>query len=253
MSDITKGTQTISQLRNFCAFYAFLSSMEPKNHVEALTDADWINVMQAEINEFERNKVWHLEPRPKKKKTIGLKWVFRNKLDEHGIIVRNKTSLVVQGFNQQEGIDYEETFAPVARLEAIRQLISFAAYMGFRLYQMDVKCAFLNGYLDEEYFANLMSGEFEMSMMGELNFFLGLQIKKTEEGIMIHQQKYIKELIKKYKMENAKTNKTPMGIGTRLDEDPTGTCIDQTMYRDMIGSLLYSNLIFPCSTLSFKK
>ncbi|XP_021773512.1 uncharacterized protein LOC110737461 [Chenopodium quinoa] len=78
-----------------------------------------------------------------------------------------------------------------------------------------------------------------MSMMGELNFFLGLQIKQTEEGIMIHQQKYIKELIKKYKMENEKTNKTTMGIGTRLDEDPTGTCIDQTMYRGMIGSLLY--------------
>jgi hypothetical protein len=78
-----------------------------------------------------------------------------------------------------------------------------------------------------------------MSMTGELNFFLGLQIKQTEEGIMIHQQKYIKELIKKYKLENAKTNNTPMGIATRLDEDPSGTCIDQSMYRGMIGSLLY--------------
>ncbi|XP_021771859.1 uncharacterized protein LOC110736003 [Chenopodium quinoa] len=84
-----------------------------------------------------------------------------------------------------------------------------------------------------------MSGEFEMSMMGVLNFFLGLKIKETEEGIMIHQQKYIKELIKKYKLDNAKTNKTPTGTGTTLDEDPSGTCIDQTMYRGMIGSLLY--------------
>ncbi|XP_021766286.1 uncharacterized protein LOC110730771 [Chenopodium quinoa] len=78
-----------------------------------------------------------------------------------------------------------------------------------------------------------------MSMTGELNFFLGLQIKQTEEGIMIHQQKYIKELIKKYKLETAKTNNTPMGIATRLDEDLSGTCIDQSMYRGMISSLLY--------------
>ncbi|XP_021726639.1 uncharacterized protein LOC110693793 [Chenopodium quinoa] len=84
-----------------------------------------------------------------------------------------------------------------------------------------------------------MSGEFEMSMMGELNYFLGLQIKQTEEGIMIHQQKYIKELIKKYKLDNAKTNNTLMGIATRLDEDLTRTCVDQSMYRGMIGSLLY--------------
>ena len=75
--------------------------------------------MQDELNEFERNKVWHLEPKPKHKKVIGLKWVFRNKLDEHGIIVRNKARLVVKGYNQQEGIDYTEKFAPVARLEAI--------------------------------------------------------------------------------------------------------------------------------------
>ena len=108
--------------------------------------------MQDELNEFERNKVWHLEPKPKHKKVIGLKWVFRNKLDEHGIIVRNKARLVVKRYNQQEGIDYTKTFAPVARLEAIRILISFVAFMNFKLYQMDVKCAFLNGFLDEEVF-----------------------------------------------------------------------------------------------------
>ena len=106
--------------------------------------------MQAELNEFERNKVWHLVPKPEHQKVIGLKWVFRNKLDEHGIIVRNKARLVVKGYNQQEGIDFDETFAPVARLEPIRILVAFAAYMGFRLYRMDVKCAFLNGTLHED-------------------------------------------------------------------------------------------------------
>ena len=132
-------------MRNFCAHFAFLSTLEPKNHEEPLKDSEWIVAMQDELNEFERNKVWHLEPKLKHKKVIGLNWVFRNKLDEHGIIVRNKARLVVKGYNQQ-GIDYTETFAPVARLEAIRIIISFAAFMNFKLYQMDVKCAFLNGF-----------------------------------------------------------------------------------------------------------
>ncbi|XP_021766699.1 uncharacterized protein LOC110731177 [Chenopodium quinoa] len=112
ISDLSKGTQTRSQLRKFCAFNAFLSTLEPLNHKEALEDADWIVAMQEELHEFERNKVWHLEPKPKNQKVIGLKWVYRNKLDEHGTIVRNKARLVVKGYNQQEGIDFEETFAP---------------------------------------------------------------------------------------------------------------------------------------------
>ena len=93
-----------------------------------------------------------MEPKPKYKKVIGLKWVFGNNFDEHRIIVRNKARLVVKGYNQQEGIDFIETFAPVAKLEAIRILISFTAFMNFKLYQMDVKCAFLNGFLNEEVF-----------------------------------------------------------------------------------------------------
>ena len=84
--------------------------------------------------------------------------VFRNKLDDSGNIVTNKARLVVQGYNQQEGIDYDETFAPVARLEAIRLLIAFAAHKGFKLYQMDVKTAFLNGYLKEEVFVKQPPG-----------------------------------------------------------------------------------------------
>ncbi|XP_021747606.1 uncharacterized protein LOC110713471 [Chenopodium quinoa] len=180
-------------MRNFCAFNAFLSILEPRNHPKDLEDADWIVAMQEELNEFERNKVWHLEAKPKEKKIIGLKWVFRNKLDEYGTIVRNKAHLVVKGYNQQEDD------------------IIFGA-------TNDVLC---------KYFTDLMSGEFEMSMMGELNFFLGLQNKQTEKGISIHQQKYIKELLKKYNLDQEKTNHTPMGTGTGLDDDPTRTSVDQ--------------------------
>ncbi|XP_070017751.1 uncharacterized protein [Nicotiana sylvestris] len=115
-------------------------------------DADWINAMQDELNQFERSQLWHLATRPKDRSIIGTKWVFRNKLDEDGIVTRNKARLVVQGYSQEEGIEYNETFASVARLEAIRLLIAFATHMEFILHQMDVKSAFLNSYLKEEVF-----------------------------------------------------------------------------------------------------
>ena len=132
--------------------------MDSKNVYEALTDSDWISAMQEELHQFERNQVWHLVPKPKDRTIIGSKWVFRNKFDEQGTVTGNKARLVIQGYNQEEGIDYEETFAPVARIEAIRILIAFAAHMEFKLYQMDVKSALLNGYLKEEVYVMQPSG-----------------------------------------------------------------------------------------------
>ena len=125
---------------------------------EALGDVDWINSIQKELHQFERSKVWYLVPRPAGRTVIRTRWVFRNKLDENGVITRNKSRLVVQGYNQEEGTDYDETFAPVARMEAIRILIAFAAFMGFKLYQMDVNSAFLNGDLKEEVFVKQPPG-----------------------------------------------------------------------------------------------
>src|SRR3954468_7596657 len=101
-----------------------------------------------------RNDVWDLVPRPKGLNIIGTKWVFRNKLNEKGEVIRNKARLVAQGYSQQEGIVYTEIFAPVARLESIRLLISFSFQNNITLYQMDVKSAFLNGYIDEEVYVH---------------------------------------------------------------------------------------------------
>jgi len=101
--------------------------------------------MQEELHQFGRNKVWRLVPQSEDRTIIGTKWVFRNKLDGLGTVTRNNVRLVVQGYNQEEGIDYEETFAPIARIEALRILIAFAAHIEIKLYQMDVKSAFLNG------------------------------------------------------------------------------------------------------------
>ncbi|GJT57193.1 retrovirus-related pol polyprotein from transposon TNT 1-94 [Tanacetum coccineum] len=287
-----------SQAQDKSNFFCFLSTIKPKNINEALKDESWVIAMQEELNQFISNDVWELVPNPKNMTIIGTKWVYRNKLDENGVVSRNKARLVAQGYNQQEGIDYDETYAPVARLESIRILLAYACALDFRLFQMDVKSAFLNGFINEEVyvaqppgfidfakpnhvyrlnkalyrlkqapkawydrlkaflikhdytmrmvyntlftkkrdsniiivqiyvddiifgstcqemcddFAKIMHDEFEMSMMGELNFFLGLQIKQLEDGIFFNQSKYIKE----------------------------GESVDNTKYRGMIGSLLY--------------
>ena len=113
-----------------------------------MCDEFWALATQEELNQFERNKVWTLVPRPKHYPIIGTKWVFRNKMDEQGVITRNKARLVAKGYNQEEGIDYDETYAPVARLEDIRMLLAYASFMNFKLYQMDVKSAFLNGFIE---------------------------------------------------------------------------------------------------------
>ena len=114
--------------------------------------------MQEELNQFALNEVWTLVPRTPEMNVIGKKWVFRNKMDEHGVITRNKARLVAKGYNQEEGIDYDETYAPVARLEAVRLLLAFSCIKGFKLFQMDVKSAFLNGYINEEVFVSQPPG-----------------------------------------------------------------------------------------------
>ncbi|GJW64088.1 ribonuclease H-like domain-containing protein [Tanacetum coccineum] len=121
---------------------------------EALEDESWVDAMQEELLQFKIQKVWILVDLPYGKKAIGTKWVYRNKKDERGVVVRNKARLVAQGHRQEEGIDYDEVFAPVARIEAIRIFLAFASYMGFIVYQMDVKSAFLYGKIDEEVYVS---------------------------------------------------------------------------------------------------
>ncbi|GJX39695.1 retrovirus-related pol polyprotein from transposon TNT 1-94 [Tanacetum coccineum] len=211
-----------------CLFAYFLSKIEPKKVSEALKHQGWIDSMKEELNQFYRNKVWTLVPLPYGKIAIGSKWVFRNKKDEHGTTTKNKARLVAQDYSQEEGIDYDETFAPVARMQAIRIFLAFATYMNFKVYQMDVKSTFLNGKLKEEVyvkqppgfkiseftdyvckldkalyglkqapkacyklckqFEKLMTKKFEMSMIRELTYFFGLQIKQDDKGISISQE-----------------------------------------------------------------
>jgi hypothetical protein len=158
VGDIQSGVQTRSRLATFCAHYSFVSEKEPKTIDEALKDSDWIIAMQDELNNFKRNQVWELVERPKGHNVIGTKWVFKNKQDEEGYIVRNKARLVAQGYTQVEGLDFGKTYAPVARLEAIRILLAYACAHNIKLYQMDVKSAFLNGYINELVFVEQPPG-----------------------------------------------------------------------------------------------
>ena len=325
LGDISKGVTTRSRLVNFCEHYSFVSSIEPFRVEEALLDPDWVLAMQEELNNFKRNEVWTLVPRPKQN-VVGTKWVFRNKQDEHGVVTRNKARLVAKGYAQVAGLDFEETFAPVARLESIRILLAYAAHHSFRLFQMDVKSAFLNGpikeevyveqppgfederypdhvcklskalyglkqaprawyeclrdflianafkvgkadptlftktcdgdlfvcqiYVDDiifgstnqkscEEFSRVMTQKFEMSMMGELNYFLGFQVKQLKDGTFISQTKYTQDLLKRFGMKDAKPAKTPMGTDGHTDLNKGGKSVDQKAYRSMIGSLLY--------------
>jgi hypothetical protein len=149
LGDINKGVTTHSRLANFSEHYSFVSSIEPFRVEEALQDPDWVLAMQEELNNFKRNEVWSLVPHPKQN-VVGTKWVFRNKQDEHGVVTRNNARLVAKGYAQVAGLDFEETFAPVARLESIRILLAYAAHHSFKLFQMDVKSVFLNGPIKEE-------------------------------------------------------------------------------------------------------
>nr|GEW67318.1 retrovirus-related Pol polyprotein from transposon TNT 1-94 [Tanacetum cinerariifolium] len=211
---------------------------------------------------FKRLDVWVLVPGPDNISPLTLKWLFKNKHDEEQTVIRNKSHLVVRGYRQEEGIHFEESFALVTRMEAIRIFLAYAAHKSFTVFQMDVKTAFLHGSLKEDVyvcqpkgfidadhpshvyvddimfgsthpryiqlFFDLMKSRFEMSMMGEMMFFLGLQVNKSPCGIFINQSKYVLEILKKYGMESCDPVGTPMEIKDKLDLDQNGTLAKPT-------------------------
>ncbi|GJU52131.1 retrovirus-related pol polyprotein from transposon TNT 1-94 [Tanacetum coccineum] len=161
IGDPSRSVSTRKQLQTdamWCYFDAFLTFVEPKNFKQAMTEPSWIDAMQEEIHEFERLQVWELVPCPDKVMLIKLKWIYKVKTDEFGGVLKNKARLVAQGFRQEEGIDFEESFAPVARIEAIRIFVANAANKNMTIFQMDVKTAFLNGELKEEVYVSQPEG-----------------------------------------------------------------------------------------------
>ncbi|GKB46856.1 retrovirus-related pol polyprotein from transposon TNT 1-94 [Tanacetum coccineum] len=179
---------------------------------------------------------------------IKLKWIYKVKTDEYGGVLKNKARLIAQGFRQEEGIDLEESFASVARIKAIRIFVANAANKNMTIYQMDVKTAFLNGNLKEEVYVSQPEGFVDQNnpsqmttkfKMGQISFFLRLQISQSPRGIFINQSKYASEIVKKYSLDSTDSVDTPMIENKKFDEDLRGKPVDATLYRGMIGSLMY--------------
>ncbi|GJS71114.1 putative ribonuclease H-like domain-containing protein [Tanacetum coccineum] len=292
--------------------------------IRDLNSAPQTRRMIKNLKEHEPKKlqeVWTLVDLPNGKRAIGTKWVFRNKKDERGIVIKNKTRLVSQGYTQEEGIDYDEVFAPVARIEAIRLFLAYALFKDFMVYQMDVKSAFLYSKIEEKVyvcqppgfedpdfpdrvykvenalyglhqaprawyetlstylfnnrfqrgtidktlfikrdkgdillvqvyvddiifcskkkslcteFEKMMHKKFQISFMGEITFFLGLQVKHKQDGIFINQEKYVTEILKKFGFTDVKPARTPMETKKPLLKDEDGEEVDVHLYRLMI-------------------
>ncbi|GJV99019.1 retrovirus-related pol polyprotein from transposon TNT 1-94 [Tanacetum coccineum] len=275
-----------------CMFALTVSIVEPKNIKEAMADSAWIKAMQDELHQFDRLKVWELVDKPFGKMIFKLKWLWKNKKDEHQTVIRNKARLVAKGYAQERGIDFEESFAQVARLEAEEvyvaqpegfvdpdhpekvyllrkalyglkqaprawydELSNFLMSKGFtkgtidptlfkikygedillvQIYVDDIIFGSTNPKYSKR-FEKLMHSRFEMSLMGEMKFFLGLQIHQSPKGIFINQAKYALEILKKHNMDNCHSIGTPLATKPKLDVDLSGEPIDQSDYRSKIG------------------
>ena len=299
---------------------------EPSSYKQAATEVEWMDAMRTEIDAIERNNTWKLTELPPGHKAIGLKWVFKLKKDAEGKVIKHKARLVAKGYVQQRGIDYEEVFAPVTRLETVRLLLALAAKNSWEVHHLDVKSAFLNGELQEEvyvvqpegfvkkgqeykvyklikalyglrqapraWYARLskcleelgfikcpyehavytrreggevlvvavyvddllitgtslkniskfkkeMSSVFDMSDLGRLSYYLGMEVDQKDGYIELKQSAYARKVIEKAGMTGCNTVKYPMEPAEKLNKDERGKSVNPTQYKSMVGGLRY--------------
>lgn len=306
---------------------ALVESNDPLHYEDAVKNASWRLAMDSEINSIEKNKTWTLVELPIGAKKIGVKWVYKTKYNEHGDIDKHKARLVAKGYSQEHGVDYTEVFAPVARLETVRMIIALAAQKGWKIFQLDVKSAFLHGELSEDVyveqprgyekkgnehlvyklhkalyglkqaprawfsrieahfikegfqkcpteqtlftklgeggkilivciyvddliftgnddfmvadFKSSMLREFDMSDLGRMRFFLGIEVLQRDEGIYICQRKYALDVLKRFGMEKSNAVCNPIVPGFKIHRDEDGVKVDETYYKQIVGSLMY--------------
>src|SRR6185312_15070292 len=299
---------------------------EPRSFAEAEGHAAWRAAMQSEMDAVEKNRTWELADLPRGHRVITLKWVFKLKRDEAGTVVKHKARLVARGFVQQEGVDFDDAFAPVARMESVRLLLALAAQEGWRVHHMDVKSAFLNGDLKEEVYVHQppgfaipgkegkvlrlrkalyglrqaprawnakldstlkgmgfeqspheaaiyrrgkggnallvgvyvddlvitgtkdaevavfkeeMKATFQMSDLGPLSFYLGIEVHQDDSGITLRQTAYAKRVVELAGLTDCNPALTPMEERLKLSRDSTAEEVDATQYRRLVGSLRY--------------
>nr|GEU43314.1 putative ribonuclease H-like domain-containing protein [Tanacetum cinerariifolium] len=245
IGDLSSVTETRSMTR-------MVKDQEPKRVHQVLKDPSWIEAMQEELLLFKMQKVWVLVDLPKGKRAIGSKWVFRNKKDERGIVIKNKAQLVTQGHIQEEGIDYEEVFASIARIEdisaflyeTIEEEVYVCQPLRFedpdypdKVYVDDIIFGSTNKDLCKA-FERLMKDKFQMSSMSNLTFFLGLQLKQKQDGIFISQDKYVAKILRKFGLTDGKSTNTPIDTEKPLLKDSDGEDVDVHTYSVDAGASL---------------
>lgn len=307
--------------------FVMFTANDPTCFEEAQKDGKWRATMDAEIAAIEKNDTWELTELPAGAKKVVVKWVYKTKLNENGDVEKYKARLVAKGYTQKYGVDYTEVFAPVARMETIRMVISLAAQKGWKIFQLDVKSAFLHGELSEEVFIdqppgyhrkgaeqkvyklkkalyglkqaprawysriesyfvkegfrrcpyehtlfvkvgdggkilivclyvddliftgndefmfevfkNSMMHEFDMTGLGQMRYFLGIEVLQSQEGIFICQKKYTQEVLERFNMDKCNPVHNPIVPGCKLMRDENGVRVDSTQYKQLIGSLMY--------------
>ena len=343
MQDYVSG-QGLSDEENVdMAHLALFSDSDPLTYEDAVKNSKWRQAMDAEIEAIVKNDTWELTELPSGVKIIGVKWVFKMKLNENGKVDKYKARLVVKGYSQPYGVDYVEVFAPVARLDTIRVVISLAAQKSWMIYQLDVKSAFLHEEIDEEVFVDQPPGyeqkgqeskvyrlkkalyglkqaprawysrietyfvqegfekcpyehtlfiktadggkllivclyvddliftgndeimfehfkksmmvEFDMTDLGKMRYFLGIEVLQRMDGIFISQRKYAQEVLERFNMNQCNPVHNPIVPGFKLTRDENGVRIDGTFYKQIVGSLMYltatrPDLMFVVSLIS---
>ena len=326
MKDYVSG-EGLSEEEETHNFVMFTITSDPTTFEQAVKSDKWRIAMNNEIDAIENNNTWELTNLPAGAKTIGLKWIFKTKLNENGEVEKYKARLVAKGYSQQYGVDYTEVFAPVARWDTIRMVIALAAQKGWNVYQLDVKSAFLHGELNEEVFVDQPQGyvkkgdelkvyklrralyglkqaprawysrieayftkegfercpyehtlfvklsergnilivslyvddliftgndenmfkefkksmekEFNMSDLGKMHYFLGVEVIQNKEGIYICQRKYVTDLLERFGMEKSNLSRNPIAPGCKLIKDENGVKVDATKYKQIVGCLMY--------------
>jgi hypothetical protein len=325
LQDIYDATEQIEQ--SDVVYFAFFAGEDPISFDEACKEEKWMEAMNEEMQAIKKNDTWKLTSLPPHKEPIGVKWVYKTKKNPDGSVNKYKARLVAKGYKQKEGEDYTEVFAPVSRLDTVRLIISLAAQNSWRIFQMDVKSAFLNGVLQEDVYLEQPPGfvkkgeekkvyklkkalyglkqsprawysrinsyfekngfqkcpyehtlytksnsrgsfmvislyvddlvftgndlemlhefklsmmkEFEMTDMGELHHFLGIEVTQSNKGVFISQESYAKEILKKFNMADCNPVSTPCITGLKLSKVGEGKLVNSTMYRSLVGNLMY--------------
>lgn len=332
LNDIYNSTEPVETQFDYSLF-CLMTECDPVTYEEAIEDNKWKKAMDEEIAAIRRNDTWELTSLPEGHSPIGVKWVYKTKTNKEEKVEKYKARLVAKGYKQRQGVDYDEIFAPVARIDTIRLLIAVAAQYKWKIYQMDVKSAFLNGYLEEEVyieqppgysiqgkedkvyrlkkalyglkqaprawntrideyfrrngfiksphehtlytkkngyrdimivclyvddmiftgnnpgmsddFKKAMTKEFEMTDIGEMSYFLGVEVKQMQDGIFVSQKKYAEQILNKFKMKDCKPVVTPADPGMKLSVDSTRESINPTLFKSLVGSLRYLTITRP--------